>query len=198
MCYGLDRTEQTEFMTMLMRYGYRGNSLNSLLRMVKTVNAYKKKLKLANLPQETLIIYGKKIIDFLEFLTLIPQLRNIPHFILNWNSANTVKYCIFSIQKLERLYLLAKRREDNCLFDCHEIYIHNITQLTKTHNWNHKDDYILLSSVLDHGFNNYRRISNSLRWLKTSPKVIEYAERKGVLPEPHKVLKEMEYKMAWE
>lgn len=60
------------------------------------------------------------------------------------------------------------------------------------------DDFLLLSSVLDHGFNNYRRISNALRWLKTSDKVTNYAAQKGYRDEPHKFLKEMDYKMPWE
>lgn len=166
--------------------------------MIKAVNEHKKDIKLMTIDPKYFYEYGSKIIEFIEFLTLVPQFRHTPHFILNWNSAHKIKYCIYSIHKLEKFYMLGKRSPSGLLFNEHEKYKMNIEQLNLKFNWSMKDDFILLSSVLDHGFNNYRRISNALRWVITCPKIVEFATEKGFPTEPHRVLKEMNYKMAWE
>ena len=132
-------------MTMLTRYGYRGNNLKSLYKMIKAVNQYRKNMRILAMPNENFFQYGKIILKFLDFLNLVPQFRNIPHFILNWNSASKVQYCIYSIQKIEKLYLSAKRSENQCLFNNHEKYVHNITSTNKTHAWTFTDDFLLLS-----------------------------------------------------
>jgi hypothetical protein len=91
-----------------MRYGNKGNSLYSLYKMVKAVNDYKKNLTLMNKSIDEFVKFGNKILDFLEFLMIIPQFRSINHFIFNWHSAERVTYCILNIQKLEQIYLKAK------------------------------------------------------------------------------------------
>ena len=111
-CFGLDRAQQKEFMTMLMRYGFKGRSLSSLYKMVQTLSKCHKRLKLMDLSEEYFVNYGNRILEFIEFQMLSPKMSNIPHFILNYNSAEKVKYCIRSIQMLERVYANAELRSD--------------------------------------------------------------------------------------
>ena len=79
---------------MLIRYGYRGNQLKSLYKMIKAVSHYKKNMRILSMPQENFYSYGKLVLEFVEFLNLVPQLKTIPHFILNWNTASKVRFCI--------------------------------------------------------------------------------------------------------
>lgn len=77
---------------MLMRYGFKGRSLSSLYKMVQTVGKCYKKLKLMDLSEDYFVNYGNRVLEFVEFLMLSPKMSNIPHFILNWNSAEKVRY----------------------------------------------------------------------------------------------------------
>jgi hypothetical protein len=51
---------------------------------------------------------------------------------------------------------------------------------------------------LDHGFGNYKRISNALRWLKQNSKILDYSKEAKIVNDPYRALKELGYKMAWE
>lgn len=143
-CMGFSRRQQQEFMTMLMRFGFKGSSLFSLYKIIMTINEYKRNLSVTEQPIECFVNYGNRILEFIEFLSLFPDTKSCSHFILNGNSAEKVKYCINSIQKLERIFMLTYKTEDKCIFKGHPDYLRNLKMVSETKDWDHSDDYLLL------------------------------------------------------
>ena len=84
---GLNWRQQKEYITILMRFGCKGQNFSSLYEVVLSLNYYKKNLSLSELSQETFINYGESVMKFINFLLLFKMLSIKPHCFLNGNSA---------------------------------------------------------------------------------------------------------------
>ena len=197
-CLGLNRNQQKEFITLLMRYGLKDNTIEPLYLVAESMKDSKKKMAVCSVSKDTFVMYGKNIIEFIEFLMLDSKFRSTPHFILNGNTAQNVKYCIQSVHNLSKIFSSARNRVDNLLFNGSEEYLENVRDISQNFNWTYQDDFNLLSWVYVYGFQNYKCISNSQRWLKTNSKIIGYAEINDLNNDLLQVIYKLDYKMPWE
>ncbi|CAI2360571.1 unnamed protein product [Moneuplotes crassus] len=195
---GVNRQYQKEFMMFIMRYGWKEAHIESIYKMIKFISRKNRYVTIQNLDYPTFYKFAVKVIEFLKFMNLFKELKDKPHFIFNGNSAEKVMFCIKSTRRLEKMYYNGERNENNCLFGQEEEYFQNLREIQKTYNWNHKDDFILVSCVLNFGLYDYTRISNANRWLKTNEIVQKISCEKGIDNNPNAILKEFGYKMPWE
>lgn len=196
--FGFNRHHQKEFITLLMRHGIKENSIEHLYTISQASKGTKKQMEISLIPKENFIRYAKNIVDFIEFLMIDSRLRSVPHFILNDNTAYNVKFCLDCVRKLSKILESAKNNDNNMLFNGHVEYLDNIKEYSQRFNWSWQDDFYLLLLVSELGFQNYRSISNSPMWLKTSQKVLDYAKTNNMEDDLLQVATQLNYKMPWE
>lgn len=186
---------------MLMRYGWKGGNLAALYKVILTINHYRKNLTVTEQSLKDFCNYGNKILEFARFL-MFQNFKDKPVCIFNFNTTEKLWYCIRSIDILEKIYVATEKHPQHYLFKNHKEYVKNLRMIVDSEelvkNWSHKDDFILISWVLNHGFSNYSKISNANRWLKTNPRVDKVAQEKKLYDKPEVLIRMFDYKMPWE
>jgi hypothetical protein len=140
--------QQKEFITMLMRYGWKGGNLAALYKVIQTINHYRKNMTVTEQPLKDFCNFGNKILEFARFL-MFQNFRDKPMCIFNYNTTEKLWYCIKSIDILEKLYIEAEKHSEHYIFNKHKDYLENLVKIGFVNGnekkWSHRDDYILVS-----------------------------------------------------
>ena len=194
-----NRRHQQEFVGYLMRFGLKGNDYRILYNLIKERYRRRYGNNVISHSQEDFVHYGEKFSEFWKFLLMFKNLRNKPHFLLNFNSAEKIRWCIDSIARIDYLFRKASNHPGNYLYDKNENYLRYLEEIQKTHNWNYRDDYLLLKWVLKYGFNKYLNIANSVIWIKTNPRIIKFVQENNIdIDNTQLIMQHFDYKMLWE